>query len=85
MISMLRMGAPLAARYGKLRSAQYADVAAGLLPKPVKLGLRAAAIPSYEVEAVLGARIAGQSDDQIRKLVKKLVAARALAAANASQ
>lgn len=85
MIEMLRMGGPLAHRYGKGRSAQYADIKDGLLPSPVKLGMRAAAIPSHEVDAVLLARIAGRSTLEIRALVKKLLLARATADAVAHE
>ena len=50
----------------------YAKIAAGLMTKPVKIGLRAAAIPAHEIEAINRARIAGKSDDDIRKLVHSL-------------
>jgi prophage regulatory protein len=47
---------------------------------PVKLGGRAVGWPEYEVEAILMARIAGKSDDEIRTLVAKLEADRRLEA-----
>ena len=65
-------------RYGKTRSPVYSDMAAGLFPRPIKLGARAAGWPEHDVEQVIAARIGGASDDMIRKLVAKLHAARAL-------
>ena len=62
-------------RYGRGNSALYADIAAGLMVPPVKLG-RVSAWPEHEVEAVIRARVAGRSDDDIRVLVSGLVAAR---------
>ena len=61
---------------GKCRSSHYADIKAGLFPPPIKIGPRAAAHPENETEAVQAARIAGKSDDEIRALVKQLVAQR---------
>ena len=54
----------------------YAEIAAGLMPPGVRIGRRAVAWPDYEIEAINRARMAGWSDDQIRDLVKRLVAAR---------
>lgn len=61
---------------GKSRSGCYRDIAAGLLPHPVKLGLRMKGWPASEIDAVNKARIAGKSDDEIKKLVTELEAAR---------
>lgn len=58
------------------RSTIYLRVAQGLFTKPVKLGARAVGWPAREVAAINAARIAGQSDDNIRKLVQRLQAAR---------
>lgn len=66
-------------RYGKSRSPLYADMQAGLFVKPIKLGARAAGWPEAEVESIIAARIAGASDDAIRRLVTKLHEARAQA------
>ena len=64
-------------RYGNLsRSTLYRLVGSGLWPAPVNLGERAVAWPSDECELVAGARIAGKSDDEIRKLVAELAARR---------
>ncbi len=61
---------------GYSRSTIYLRISEGLFPRPVSLGRRAVGWPAREVEAVNGARIAGQSDDAIRALVARLEAAR---------
>jgi prophage regulatory protein len=61
---------------GKKKSALYEDIGQGLFTPPVAIGTRARAWPDYEVQAINAARIAGMSDDEIRKLVAKLVEAR---------
>lgn len=58
------------------RSTIYLRIEQGLFPRPVKLGARAVGWPAREVAAINAARIAGQSDDAIRKLVQNLEAAR---------
>lgn len=50
---------------------------AGLLTKSVRFGARATGWPDYEVRAVVAARTAGKTDDEIRELVKQLHAQRA--------
>lgn len=50
----------------------YNAVRDGLFTKPVKIGPRASAWPDFEVKAIVRARIAGQSDDEIRELVNRL-------------
>ena len=42
----------------------------------VKIGERSVGLPDYEVKAVNAARIAGQSDEAIKELVKRLHAKR---------
>ena len=61
---------------GLSRSTIYLRVSQGLWTKPVSLGARAVGWPSDEVEAINAARIAGNTDDEIRILVKKLETAR---------
>lgn len=61
---------------GRSRSALYRDMEAGLFPRPISLGVRSVGWPSDEVDLVLNARIAGQSDDEIRALVKQIKANR---------
>jgi prophage regulatory protein len=52
------------------------DVQAGLMVPSIKLGPRACGFPASEVEAVIKARIAGATDEQLRRLVARLVAER---------
>lgn len=61
---------------GQARSTVYADRAEGLLPEPVKLGNRAIGFPSDEIDRVMEARAAGASRDQLKELVKRLMAQR---------
>ena len=61
---------------GLSRSTIYLRVSQGLWTKPVSLGARAVGWPSDEVEAINAARIAGNTDDEIRVLVTNLEAAR---------
>jgi prophage regulatory protein len=68
----MRIPAVCEATGERSRSNLYAKMAAGLMPRPIKTGPRAAALPAYEVEAINAARIRGDSDDQIRALVTKL-------------
>ena len=48
----------------------------GLYTPPVSIGDRAVAWPSNEVESLIKARIAGKTHDEIRLLVKELIAKR---------
>lgn len=70
-MKMLRIDETLAAT-GDTRSPMYAKVAAGLFPRPVKLGRRATGWPEHEVEAILVARTAGVTDAELVKLVSTL-------------
>lgn len=74
-VQMLRLPA-LRQITGKCTSSIYNDVAAGRLTKGVRIGERSVAWPSYEIEAVLEARIRGADDAQIKALVSKMHAAR---------
>ena len=61
---------------GYSRSTIYLRIAQGLWPTQVRLGPRCVGWPSREVAALNSARIAGNSDEEIRKLVTKLEADR---------
>ena len=61
---------------GYSRSTIYLRISQGLWPKPVSLGPRAVGWPAGEVAALNSARIAGQSDDEIRALVARIEAGR---------
>jgi prophage regulatory protein len=49
----------------------------GLITKPVPIGARAVGWPDFEIRSICNARIAGQSEEQIRELVKRLHSDRA--------
>ena len=53
-------------------SSIYNAIRDGLFPAGVKIGQRAKGWPSDEVAAVIAARIAGKSDDELRALVVRL-------------
>jgi prophage regulatory protein len=63
-------------RTGLSRSTIYLRISQGLWTKPISLGARAVGWPEHEIEAINAARIAGKSDEEIRELVFKLLAAR---------
>jgi len=67
-------------RRGRPRSSTYEDVKNGLLTPPIKLSARATAWPIHEINAICAAQLAGATTDEIRALVKRLVAARKAAA-----
>ena len=54
----------------------YNAIRDGLWTTGVAIGQRAKGWPDYEVDAIIKARVAGKSDDQIRELVKDLHAKR---------
>jgi prophage regulatory protein len=79
MARILRLKACLE-KSGDTRSPFYAKTLAGLMTRPVKMGSgRAVGWPEHELDAIINARIAGAADDEIRKLVDKLHAARKMA------
>lgn len=78
-IRILRLPA-VQQRTGEGRSTTYARAATGLMTPPVKLGPRASGWPEHEIDAILSARVAGHTDNEIRQLVDHLVRARKLGA-----
>lgn len=56
-------------------SGVYRHMQHGLLPRPVKFG-RSSYWLEHEIQQVVGARIAGKSDAEIRALVAELMRAR---------
>ena len=54
----------------------YNAIRDGLFTTGVAIGQRAKGWPDYEVDAIIKARIAGQTDEQIRGLVLRLHAKR---------
>ena len=66
------------AESGLSRSTLYLRISQGLWTTPVHIGPRAVGWPAQEVAALNTARIAGQSDEELRELVTRLHAARAV-------
>jgi prophage regulatory protein len=73
--SFMRKPAVLATT-GKSRTGLYEDEKRGTFVKAVLIGGRAVAYPAHEVDAIVKARIAGRSEDEIRALVEQLHSAR---------
>ncbi len=65
---------------GVCRSSIYNLITNRLLTRPVSLGLRSVGWPSYEIDAIFAARVAGKTDNEIKALVSKLEAARVFTA-----
>jgi prophage regulatory protein len=63
-------------RRARSNSSHYADIKNDLFIEAVRIGSRATGTADYEVDALIAARIAGKSDDEIRSLVKQLRDAR---------
>jgi prophage regulatory protein len=61
---------------GESRSTIYRKISKGLFTKPVSIGGDRVAWPANEVQALINARIAGKSEEQIKALVIELEAAR---------
>jgi prophage regulatory protein len=62
------------------KSALQLDEKAGIFCPPISIGDRAVAYIKYEVEAVIQARIEGQTPEQIKTLVADLILQRQKAA-----
>ncbi len=75
-MSILRMPAIMAEMGYRSHASVYGAIHAGLLTHPVPIGRRSVGLPSEEVQSVIAARIAGQTEQQIRDLVNRLHTAR---------
>jgi len=75
-MAILRMPAVKAETGHKSHASIYTAIKAGLFTKPVPIGERSVGWPDYEVKAINNARIAGQSEADIRDLVNRLHAKR---------
>lgn len=62
----------VAARMNRCLASIYRDIDAGVLTRPVPLGLRAVGWPEHEIDAIARARMAGASLDALRALVDRL-------------
>ena len=61
---------------GNSNSGLYAAMQRGTMVRPVRLGPRAVAWPSNEIDAVVAARVAGSTEGEIKALVQQLHAQR---------
>ena len=75
-MSILRMPAVKAETGHRSHASIYTAIQAGTFTKPVLIGERSVGWPDYEVAAINRARIAGQSEAEIRDLVSRLHAKR---------
>ncbi|MEO6823247.1 MAG: AlpA family phage regulatory protein [Nitrosospira sp.] len=73
--SLLKLPAVLTMR-AESRTTFYNKIKGGPVTPPVQLGTNSVAWPEVEIIILNEAKIAGQSDDEIRALVCKLVAQR---------
>lgn len=60
------------------RSKRYADIRKGLFTPAIRFGHKTAAWPAHEVRKIVAARARGYTDEQLKTLVKQLVAERGL-------
>jgi predicted DNA-binding transcriptional regulator AlpA len=74
-VMMLRLPDALTVS-GLSRRSFYRAIRAGLLPETVRIGPRAVASPSHELEEINHARAAGFDDECVKALVKRQMAAR---------
>ena len=63
-------------RLGISNSTLYLAILDGTIPPPVRIAKRCTGWPESELDAVLAARIRGESDDAVRELIARLVAQR---------
>jgi prophage regulatory protein len=65
--------APVLVLTARSKSALQLDEKAGLFCPPISIGDRAVAYIKHEVEAVIQARVEGQTPEQIKQLVSELI------------
>ncbi|WP_029524130.1 helix-turn-helix transcriptional regulator [Polaromonas glacialis] len=75
-MSMLRMNSVKEETGHRSHASIYMAIKKGLFTQPVPIGERSVGWPDYEVSAINRARIAGQTDEQIKALVNRLHAQR---------
>lgn len=80
-MSIFRMPDVKATTGHRSHASIYSAIKAGLFTKPVQIGQRSVGWPDTEVFAINAARIAGQSEAEIRELVIRLHAKRTTLAA----
>ena len=75
-MNLIRLPSVKAAFGYRSNASIYNAINNGLLTKGVAIGERARAWPDHEVQAIVAARVAGHTNDQIRQLVNELHAKR---------
>jgi len=75
-MAIFRMAAVKAETGHRSHASIYTAIKTGLFTKPVPIGERSVGWPDYEVKAINSARIAGQTEAQIKELVNRLHAKR---------
>ena len=75
-MAILRMNSVKTETGHRSHASIYTAIKAGLFTKAVPIGERSVGWPDYEVAAINRARIAGQSEAEIRDLVSRLHAKR---------
>ena len=75
-MTILRLPSVKAEFGNRSHASVYNAVRDGLLTRQIRTGARSVGWPSNEVEAIVAARIAGKTDDEIRALVRELHARR---------
>ena len=75
-MTILRMPAVKAETGHRSHASVYTAIKDGLFTKAVPIGERSVGCPDYEVKAINAARIAGQTEAQIKPLVIRLHARR---------
>ena len=73
--SLLRIDTVISRR-GRSRPQLYVDIKKGVMTPPVRLGMKLSAWPAHEVDALNRAEIAGSTQEELRELVKQLLAMR---------
>ena len=76
MNTLLKLPMLIGERYPRSRSSLYEDIRLGIFVPPIKLGARAVAWLSEEVETLKVARTAGVTTEQVRSVVRQLIEAR---------
>lgn len=75
-MAILRLPSVKAEFGNRSHASVYNAVRDGLLTQQIRTGQRSVGWPSHEVEAIVAARIAGKTNDEIRALVRELHAQR---------
>jgi prophage regulatory protein len=72
-------------RRGRSRAQLYVDIKRETMTPPVRLGDKLSAWPAHEIDALNRAEIAGSTKDELRALVRELVAMRSQGKRSASR